>query len=104
MFFFVLFFVFFVFVFSFFFFVFVFVFVVFFFLGKYSARAGQQVTQAVHQHLLTNASTVQGRQSVAELNNTTKKQKEDKNKKTKNKTKTKKKKQNLKKKRGGEKL
>ena len=36
------------------------------------ALAGQQVTQAVHQHLLTNASTVQGRQSVAELNNTTK--------------------------------
>jgi hypothetical protein len=34
--------------------------------------AGQQVTQGVYQHLITNAGTTQGRQSVAELNNDTK--------------------------------
>jgi len=36
------------------------------------ALAGQQVTQGVYQHLLTNATTVQGRHDVAEMNNTTK--------------------------------
>jgi hypothetical protein len=36
------------------------------------ALAGQQVTQGVYQHLITNAGTTQGRQSVAELNNDTK--------------------------------
>ena len=36
------------------------------------ALAGQQVTQGVYQHLLTNATTVQGRHDIAEMNNTTK--------------------------------
>ena len=36
------------------------------------ALAGQQVTQAVRQHLLTTANTVQGRSDVAEQNNDTK--------------------------------
>ena len=36
------------------------------------ALAGQQVTQAVRQHLLTNAATTQGRHDVAALNNDTK--------------------------------